>query len=95
MSSNEPSYSGYGRVNVAPSTGGWALTGSTVSPDAPAVISPVSNINFPPVGIGSPVESVAFFSTGATGGGAQDILFSGTVSPPISTTPGLVPWWPF
>src|SRR5262245_59967275 len=92
MSTAEPLYVGYARVNVARSAAGWALSGSVVSPDAPAVISPVANINLPSVGVSSPVESVPHFSLGATGGGAQDILFTGTISPPIMSSPaGLVP----
>jgi hypothetical protein len=43
------------------------LSGATVSPDQPAVISPVLPITFPPVGVGSPVESMTHWSTGATG----------------------------
>jgi hypothetical protein len=84
MSTAETTYTGYGRASVARSAAGWAVVGG--------VASPVSTISFPAVGIGSPVQSLTHFSVGATGAGAQDILFSGPVSPPISTTPaGLTP----
>jgi hypothetical protein len=81
MATSEVTYTDYARVNVARSTG-WnaSTTGST---------SPAANIDFP-VGSGGS-GTVTFFSTGKTGGGATDILFSGSVTPSIVTGSGVTP----
>jgi hypothetical protein len=81
MATSEVTYTDYARVNVARSTG-WnaASSGST---------SPAANIDFT-VGSGGS-GTVTYFSTGKTGGGAADILFSGTVSPSIVTGSGVTP----
>lgn len=89
LSTNETAYTLYTRVNVARSAAGWSLTGSTVSPDQPGIISPVSNIDFP-AGSGAP-DTVTFFSTGQSGAGAQPILWSGSVTPSIATGNGITP----
>lgn len=81
MSTSEATYTSYARVNVARSSGGWTVTGNSVSPAA--------NIDFP-AGTGG-AGTVTHFSTGKTGGGAADILFSGTVTPNIVTGNGVTP----
>lgn len=81
MSTNEATYTSYARVNVARSSGGWSVSGGSVSP--------VSNIDFPAGTGGS--GTVTHFSTGKTGGGAAAILFSGTVTPNIVTGNGVTP----
>ena len=81
MSTNEADYVSYARVNVARTSGGWTVTGGSVSP--------VSNIDFP-AGTGG-TGTVTHFSTGKTGGGATAILWSGTVTPNIVTGNGITP----
>lgn len=81
MSTSESAYTSYARVNVARTTGGWAVTANSVSP--------VAAITFPAGTGGS--GTVTYFSTGKTGGGATDILFSGTVTPNIVTGNGITP----
>lgn len=81
MSSSEIAYTSYARVNVARTTGGWTVTANSVSP--------VANIDFPAGTGGS--GTATHFSTGKTGGGAADILLSGTVSPNIVTGDGVTP----
>lgn len=81
MSTSETTYTSYTRVNVARTTGGWTETSGSVSP--------VANIDFPAGTGGS--GTVTHFSTGKTGGGATDILFSGTVTPNIVTGNGVTP----
>lgn len=82
MATSEATYTGYARVNVARTTGGWSApaTGST---------SPVATISFP-AGTGG-AGTVTHFSAGKTGGGAVAILFSGTVTPNIVTGNGVTP----
>ncbi len=81
MSTSEATYTGYARVNVARTTGGWTVTNNSVSP--------VANIDFP-AGTGG-AGTVTHFSVGKTGGGAADILWSGTVTPNIVTGNGVTP----
>ncbi len=84
QSTSESAYTSYARVNVARSSGGWTVSGT-----GPASVSPVSNISFPAGTGGS--GTVTNFSTGKTGGGATAILWSGTVTPNISTGSGITP----
>lgn len=81
MSTSEAAYTSYARVNVARTTGGWTESAGSVSP--------VANIDFPAGTGGS--GTVTHFSTGKTGGGATDILWSGTVTPNIVTGNGITP----
>jgi hypothetical protein len=73
MTTSEAAYTSYARVNVARTSGGWTVTNNSVSP--------VADISFP-VGTGGS-GTATHWSTGKTGGGATDILFSGTVTPNI------------
>jgi hypothetical protein len=84
QSTSESAYTSYARVNVARTSGGWSISGT-----GPASCSPVSNISFPAGSGGS--GTVTHFSTGKTGGGATAILWSGTVTPNISTGSGITP----
>lgn len=84
QSTSEAAYTSYARVNVARTSGGWTISGT-----GPASCSPVSNISFPAGTGGS--GTVTHFSTGKTGGGATAILWSGTVTPNISTGSGITP----
>lgn len=81
QATSEVGYTTYGRVNVVRTTGGWTVTGNSVSP--------VANIDFPTGTGGS--GTVTHFSTGKTGGGATAILWSGTVTPNIATGNGITP----
>ncbi len=81
---SEAGYTLYARVNVARTSGGWTVSGT-----GPASCSPVSNVSFPTGSGGS--GTVTNFSTGKTGGGATPILWSGTVTPNISTGSGITP----
>ena len=84
QSTSEATYSSYARVNVARTSGGWTISGTT-----PTQAAPVAAINFPAGTGGS--GTVTFFSTGKSGGGATPILFSGTVTPNIVTGSGVTP----
>jgi hypothetical protein len=81
MSTSEIPYTSYARVDVARTTGGWTVTANSVSP--------VASISFPTGTGGS--GTATHWSTGKTGGGATDILFSGTVTPNIVCGSGVTP----
>jgi hypothetical protein len=81
MSTSESAYTSYARVNVNRNSGGWTVSGNSVSPAA--------NIVFPAATGGS--ETVTHFSTGKTGGGAAAILMSGTATPNVAVSNGVTP----
>lgn len=81
MTTSESAYTSYARASVARTSGGWTVSGGSVSPAA--------NIDFAAGTGGS--GTVTHFSTGKTGGGATAILFSGTVTPNIVTGNGVTP----
>jgi len=84
MATTEAAYTSYARVNVLRTSGGWTVSGT-----APTEAKPVANIDFP-AGTGGG-ETVTHFSTGKSAGGAAAILFSGLVSPSITTGSGITP----
>ncbi len=84
QTTSESAYTSYARVSVARTSGGWTVSGT-----GPASVSPVAAITFPAGTGGS--GTVTFFSTGKTGGGATDILWSGTVTPNIVTGNAITP----
>lgn len=81
MSTSETTYTSYARQSVARTSGGWTVTGGSVSP--------ASNIDFPAGTGGS--GTVTHFSVGRTGGGAAAIHMKGTVTPNIVTGTGVTP----
>jgi hypothetical protein len=87
-STSEIAYTSYTRVNVARTSGGWTISGTT-----PTQAAPVAAINFP-AGTGG-AGTATYFSTSKSNAspptGAQAILFSGTVTPNIVTGSGVTP----
>lgn len=81
MSTSEIAYTSYARVNVARTSGGFTVTGNSVSP--------VAAISFPAGTGGS--GTATHFSYGKTGGGSAAILMAGTVTPSIVTGNGVTP----
>ena len=81
QTTSEATYGSYARVNVNRNSGGWTVTGNSVSPTA--------TIAFPAATSGT--NTITHFSCGPTGGGATKIFYSGTVSPNISVASGVTP----
>ena len=81
QSSSEANYTGYARVAVARTTGGWTVTTNSVSP--------ASTISFPPCTGGT--NTITNFAVGTASTGAGKILYTGTVSPNISVASGVTP----
>jgi hypothetical protein len=82
QATSEATYTGYARVSVARTTGGWTASSAQST-------SPVAAITFPVGTAGS--GTVTHFSTGKTASGATDIFHSGTVTPNIVTGNGITP----
>lgn len=81
QSTSECTYTGYARVAVARTAGGWTVTGSSVSPAA--------NITFPECTGGS--NTVTHWAIGLSSSGTGYLIYAGTVTPNISVVSGVTP----
>lgn len=81
QTTSECAYTGYARVAVARTSGGWTVTNNSVSP--------ASTISFPACTAGN--ETATYFAVGTAVSGAGKILFSGTVTPNIAISSGVTP----
>lgn len=79
MSTNEAAYTGYARQTVARNSGGFTVSGNSVSF--------ASNVTFPECGGGT--QTITHFSVGT--GVSNNILYKGTVTPNISVSSGVTP----
>lgn len=81
QNTTEAAYTGYARVAVARSSGGWTITAQSVSPTATIV--------FPAGTAGG--ETCTYASIGTLVSGAGMILYRGTLTPNIVTGNGITP----
>lgn len=81
QTTSEATYTSYARVSVARTSGGWTVTGNSVSP--------ASLISFPTATGGT--NTITHFAVGTASSGAGKILYKGTVTPNISVTNGVTP----
>lgn len=81
QTTNECAYTGYARVAVARTTGGWVVTNNSVSPAA--------NIDFPECTAGT--VTATHFSVGTLATTAGKLLYSGTITPNIAISAGVIP----
>jgi len=82
QSTSETAYTGYARVAVARTTGGWTVTNNSVSP--------VANIDFGNCTGGSS-STITYFGVGTASSGAGVLYYSGTVTPSITVSSGVTP----
>jgi hypothetical protein len=75
-------YAGYARVGVLRTTGGWTVTGNSVSP--------VANISFP-AGTGGTGATASFWGVGTLTSGTGVLLYAGPISPTIVCGAGITP----
>lgn len=81
QTTSEVAYTSYARVAVARTSGGWTVTGNSVSP--------VATIGFPAGTGGS--GTATYFGVGTDASGAGKLLYSGAISPSISCGNGITP----
>ena len=81
QSTSETTYTGYARVAVARTSGGWTVTGNSVSP--------VANIEFGPCTAGSATVTHAGIGTASSGTGK--LLYIGAITPSIVVQNGVTP----
>ena len=82
QTSNETAYTGYARVAVARTSGGWTVTANSVSP--------VANIDFGAC-TASPGAAITHWAVGTAASGAGKVLYSGTVTPNITMATSVIP----
>lgn len=82
QTTSEAAYTGYARVAVARTTGGWTVTSNSVSP--------VANIDFGEC-TASAGSALAYFCVGTASSGAGKILYTGAISPNITMAVGVIP----
>jgi hypothetical protein len=81
QATSETTYTDYVRVPVVRTAAGWTISTNTVSPTA--------NIDFAECGGGT--ATITHFAVGVTISGAGKLLYSGTVTPNISVSTGVIP----
>jgi hypothetical protein len=81
QTTNEVSYTGYARATVARTSGGWTVTGNSVSPTATIAFGACT------AGTGTATHA----SIGVAVSGATKILYKGALSPTIAFAPGVTP----
>lgn len=81
QTTNEAAYTSYARVAVARTSGGWTVSGASVSP--------VATISFPAATGGGETET--YFGVGTASSGAGVLLYSGPISPTIGVSSGVTP----
>lgn len=79
---NETAYTGYARVAVARTTGGWTVTNNSVSPVAEVVFGECT---------GSPGGAITHAAVGTASTGTGKILYKGALSPNITMAAGVTP----
>lgn len=82
QTTNEAAYTGYARVAVARTSGGFTVTANSVSP--------VANIDFGEC-TASPGAAITHFAIGTASSGTGKVLYKGTVTPNITMATGVIP----
>jgi hypothetical protein len=82
QTTSEISYTGYARVAVLRTTGGWTVTASSVSPVAAITFGAMT------AGTGG---TVTYMAVGTAATGTGKVLYYGTVSPNITVSTGVTP----
>jgi len=81
QTTSEATYTGYARVSVARTVGGWTVTGNSVSPVA-AISSGACTAG---------TNTITHFSVGVASTGSTKVLYAGAISPTISVSAGVTP----
>lgn len=80
QATSEIAYTGYARIAVARTSGGWTISGNSVSPVAAITFGEMT---------GGAGGTATHFSVGTGTGG--ELLYSGTITPNIVVTNGVTP----
>ena len=81
QATSEATYTGYARVSVARTSGGWSVAAGSCSP--------VATISFPACAAGA--NTITHFGVGSVTSGVGVLYYSGIVTPNISVSTGVTP----
>jgi hypothetical protein len=84
QTASEATYTGYARVAVARTSGGWTKSGT-----APTQVANAAAINFPACTAGS--NTVTHFSVGVATSGASKTLYAGLLTASLAISNGITP----
>ena len=84
QTTSEATYTGYARVAVARSTGGWTVSGT-----APTQAANAALVTFPACTGGS--NTITHFSVGLVSSAASEILYSGALTASLAVSNGITP----
>lgn len=84
QTASEATYTGYARVAVARTTGGWTVSGTS-----PTQVANAAVINFPLCTAGS--NTVTHFTVGKVTSGASEILYGGPLTNSLAISNGITP----
>lgn len=82
QTTNETAYTGYARVAVARTSGGWTVTDNSVSPVAPITFGECT---------ASPGAALTHFAVGTAASSTGKVLYSGTLTPNVTMATGVTP----
>lgn len=82
QTTNETAYTGYARIAVARTSGGWTITANSVSPAA--------NIEFGEC-TASPGAAITYAAVGTASSGTGKLLYKGALTPNITMATGVIP----
>ena len=82
QTTNETAYTGYARISVARTTGGWTVTANSVSPVAAITFGECT---------ASPGGAITHAAIGTVVSGVGKILYKGTLTPNITMAVGVQP----
>ena len=82
QTTSETAYTGYARVAVARTSGGWTVASGSVSPNA--------NIDFGQC-TASPGAAITHAAVGTASSGTGKVLYKGALSAPITMAVGVIP----
>lgn len=82
QSTNETAYTGYVRMPLLRTAGGWTVTGNSVSP--------VADVDFPAC-TAAPGAAITHMGIGVAVNGATKLLYSGTLTPNITVAISVAP----
>lgn len=82
QTTSETAYTGYARIAVARTSGGWTVTGASVSPVAAITFGECT---------ASPGGAITHAAVGTLASGAGKILYSGALTPNITMAAGVSP----
>lgn len=84
QTSNEATYTGYARVAVARTTGGWTVSGSS-----PTQVANTASISFPICTGGS--NTLTFVGVGTASTGTGELLYSGALASSLAVSNNITP----